>query len=118
MASDRRYPRKARLNELVREIVADELERLVGDDERVPLLTVTHVEVEPDLRHATVLLSSMNEAAEAVLGEVRPELQAAIARQGRLKRTPQLSFAVDPGVTSGQRIEEIIRDLQQGNDDV
>jgi ribosome-binding factor A len=113
---DRRYPRKARLNELLREIVAEELER-VADEDRLPLVTVTHVEVEPDLRHATVLLSSMDESTEEALREVRPRLQAAIARQGRLKRTPQLSFQPDPAVFTGQRIEQIIRDLQQGNDD-
>ena len=113
---DRRYPRKARLNELLREIVAEELER-VADEDRLPLVTVTHVEVEPDLRHATVLLSSMDEGTEEALRDVRPRLQAAIARQGRLKRTPQLSFQPDPAVSSGQRIEQIIRDIQQGNDD-
>jgi ribosome-binding factor A len=108
---DRRYPRTARLNELLREIIAEALEEL--DDERLPLLTVTHVSVESDLRHAKVLLSSMSEEAEEALREVRPQLQAAIARQGRLKRTPQLSFAADPAVSSGQRIEEILKDLER-----
>ena len=37
--SQRQYPRTARLNELVREIVADELEKI--DDERLELVTVT-----------------------------------------------------------------------------
>ena len=43
---DRRYPRTARVNELVREVVAEELERI--DDERLELVTVTGVDVEPD----------------------------------------------------------------------
>jgi ribosome-binding factor A len=111
MTPDRRYPRTARVGELLREIVADELEHLSGADDRLELLTVTHVSVEPDLRHASVLFSSMSEAADEALSEVRPRLQAAIARQGRLKRTPQLSFAVDPAVTSGARVEEILRDI-------
>ena len=113
---DRRYPRTARLNELVREIVADALERLTVDDPELELLTVTHVEVEPDLRHATVFMSSLSEAADQGLREIRPQLQAAIARQGRLKRTPQLSFAADPAVSSGLRVEEILRGLQQHDD--
>jgi len=108
---DRRYPRTARVGELLREVIAEELERVVGDDDQLTLLTVTHVEVDPDLRHATVMLSSMGEPAEQALGEARPRLQAAIARQVRLKRTPQLSFMVDPGVSSGQRVEEILRHL-------
>jgi ribosome-binding factor A len=99
------------VGELLREIIADELERIAGSEDRLELMTVTHVEVEPDLRHATVLLSSMDTDAEEALHEVRGRLQAAIGRQGRLKRTPQLSFAVDPGVSSGERVEEILREL-------
>ena len=109
----RRYPRTARVNELVREVVAEELERLLGDDERLALLTVTHVEVTPDLRRATVLLSSLPEGAEAALQENRARLQAAIGRQARLKRTPQLSFGADPAVATGQRVEELLRALDE-----
>ena len=54
-SSSRRYPRTARVNHVVHEVVADELERI--DDDRLELTTVTGVEVDPDLRHATVWLS-------------------------------------------------------------
>jgi ribosome-binding factor A len=117
---DRRDPRTARLNRLLREIIATELERLSGLDDELPLLTVTHVEVESDLRHATVLFATMDTAVEEALGELRPHLQAAIARQVRMKRTPLLSFAADPAVSSGQRVEEILRHLEKDmrtNDD-
>jgi len=114
---DRRYPRTARVGRLLHEIVADELERITANDESLPLVTVTHVEVEGDFSRATVLLSSMDEATAEALQAHRPRLQAAIARQVRLKRTPQLSFRADPAVSSGQRIEEILRDLNHGNGD-
>ena len=52
-SGSRRYPRTARLNELVREIVAEEIERI--DDERLGFFTVTAVEVDPGLEHAKVL---------------------------------------------------------------
>src|SRR5687768_6157310 len=92
------YPRTARLNELVREIVADELER--ADDDRLELVTVVAVEVEPDLRRAAVYVSSPRgeEADDEVLealGEFRRRLQAAIGRQARLKRVPELVFHPD-----------------------
>ena len=103
--------RMARVNELCREIVADELERL--DDDRLQLVTITHVDVDPDLRHARVEFSSLGEgeeeAAEA-LAENRVRLQKAIARQARLKRTPELRFAVDRFIEYGQRIEDLIRE--------
>jgi ribosome-binding factor A len=107
----RGYPRSARVNEILREVLAEELERLEDTDERFGLLTITAVQCEPDLRHALVLLSSMNEDEEAVLSASRARLQAAISKQVRLKRTPQLSFAADPAVAEGQKIENIIRGL-------
>ena len=107
----RGYARTARVNELCREILADELERI--DDERIELVTVTHVAVDPDLRHATVSYSRLDrdvaEAKEA-LATFRPRLQAAIARQARLKRTPELRFVVDDVLALAERIEDLIRE--------
>jgi ribosome-binding factor A len=99
------------VNELCREILADELERI--DDERIELVTVTHVAVDPDLRRATVSYSRLDrDVAEAgdALAALRPRLQAAIARQARLKRTPELRFVVDDVLARAERIEGLIRE--------
>ncbi|MDQ1438804.1 MAG: ribosome-binding factor [Acidimicrobiaceae bacterium] len=109
----RRYPRAVRVNELLREILAEELELVEDGDERLGLSTITAVDADTDLRRATVFLSSLSEEAAAALVEHRPRLQAAIARQARLKRTPQLSFVPDPGVAQGARVEGILRELRQ-----
>ena len=50
----------------------------------------------------------MAEAAEA-LAVVRPRLQAAIARQARLRRTPELRFVVDDMLLRAERIEDLLR---------
>jgi|SRR5688572_13165695 len=113
IGNSRRYPRTARINEVLREIVADELERRVDEDPRLDLLTVTAVAAEPDLRHATVLLSSLSDEAAEALAQHRVALQAAIGRQVRLKRTPQLAFEADPAVATGQRVEDILRGLTE-----
>jgi ribosome-binding factor A len=105
-----RYPRTYRLNEVLREVLAEEIEQLADSD--TELLTVTGVSVEPGLRSAVVWMSSLPEGAEERLEEQRPALQAAIARQTRLKRTPRLSFKVDPAVVTGNAIEDIIRRIQ------
>jgi ribosome-binding factor A len=109
--SPRGYARTARVNELCREILADELERI--DDERIELVTVTHVAVEPDLRHATVSFSRLDrdvDEASGALAALRPRLQGAIARQARLKRTPELRFVVDDVLARAERIEDLIRE--------
>src|SRR5215207_2783091 len=108
----REYPRTARVNELVREIVAEELERI--DDPRLEWVSVTSVEVSRELSSGVVYFSSLDgpdgdaEILEA-LSDTRVRLQGAIGRQARLRRTPELSFRVDTGVRQGFRVEEILR---------
>jgi ribosome-binding factor A len=115
----RKYPRTARLNELCREIVADELERI--DDERLELVTVTHVRVDPDLRHALVEVSALGEDEdEAIEGleEHRIRLQRAIGSQARLKRTPELRFRMDEVIERGAHIEGIIAVERERSTDI
>jgi ribosome-binding factor A len=111
---ERHYPRTARVNHVIQEVVADELERI--DDSRLELTTVTGVEVEPDLRHATVWLASLSKTGKKALGQHRVRLQAAIGRQMRLKRTPELHFRADPAVETGQRVEDILRGLEENRE--
>jgi ribosome-binding factor A len=113
VTNGRRYPRTARLNELLREIIAEALEQMVDEDERLELVTVTGVSAETDLRRATVFFTSRHEHADVALEEHRTKLQSEINRQARFKRTPQLAFVEDPGVSSGWKIEGILRDLHQ-----
>ncbi len=110
MSDGRRYPRTARVNELVREVVAEELERI--GDERLELVTVTGVDVETDLRRAVVWFTSLTESVDEILAEHRIRLQAAIGRQVRMKRTPELTFRPDPAIVTGRRVEDILRKLQ------
>ncbi|MGA2521710.1 MAG: 30S ribosome-binding factor RbfA [Acidimicrobiales bacterium] len=103
------YPRIARVNEVLREVVAEAIERLADTDDRLRLMTVTAIDTSPDLSRATVYLSSLPEEAAEALSAERAQLQRAIGRQVRMKRTPQLAFAVDPAVVHGTRVEEILR---------
>jgi ribosome-binding factor A len=124
--SARDYPRTARLNHLVHEIVAEEIERI--DDERLGFLTVVGVDVESDLRRATVWYTTLEGGLEGgetpgdaddggddpvveALGDYRVRLQSAIGRQARLKRTPELTFEPDEVIRRAERVETILRDL-------
>ncbi|MDQ6696218.1 MAG: 30S ribosome-binding factor RbfA [Actinomycetota bacterium] len=116
----RDFPRMARVDKLLREILGEELERL--DDDRLDLVTVTAVTCDRDLRRATVYYDNLRgaEADEellAALAELRPRLQAAVNRQARLKCTPELRFEPDLAVRSADRIEQVLRELHQPGDD-
>jgi ribosome-binding factor A len=113
-ATAREYPRTARLNELLREIIGEELERI--DDDRLDVVTVISVDTESDLRRAVVYYDCLDGAAGdedalAALGDARIRLQRAIGRQARVKRTPELRFLPDPAVRSGARIEAVLADI-------
>ena len=119
----RDFPRTARLNHLVHEIVAEEIERL--EDDRLGFFTVVGVEVEPDLRHAVVWYTSLGAAAgegegdaadravAAALEQHRARVQAAIGRQARLKRTPELVFRPDQVIGRAERVDDILRGLDR-----
>ena len=112
MHASRDYPRALRVNEVLRQVIGEELERLADADERLRLVTVVSVEVSADLRAATVFLARMGEEPAAALEERRAQLQRAVGRQVRMKRTPRLEFTVDPAVREGERVEEILRRLR------
>ena len=82
-------------------------------DERLRLLTITSVETAPDLRNATVFLSTLAEEAAEALEERRSQLQGHVGRQMRIKRTPRLSFVADPAVQSGAAVEEALRRIKR-----
>lgn len=101
------------MNEVLREVVAEALEEVSQADERLDLVTVTGVETEPDLRHATVFYSARHAEADTALEEQRVRVQAAIGRQTRMKRTPQLAFVEDPSLREGWKVEQILKDLRE-----
>lgn len=116
-----RYPRTARVGELVREIVAEELARL--DDPRLDMVAITQVSVDRELEQAVVYFDTLAgpegdaEALEA-LGEQRRALQSAVGRQARLRRTPHLVFRPDEVTRGAERIDGILAELgHHGADD-
>lgn len=111
--SQHRYPREARLSTSLREVIADELVRI--DDERLSLVTVTSVDVDPEMNRAIVYFDSLmgEEGDEEILEALhdhRVRLQGAVGKQIRSKKTPILSFRADDAIRAAERIERILHD--------
>ena len=103
------YPRSARLNETLRQIVSEELVRLADTDDRIGFVTVTGVETTEDLRAAIVFLDSLDDETKEALDERRAQIQGSVNAQTRMKRTPKLSFMADPAIAAGDAVEEVLR---------
>jgi ribosome-binding factor A len=106
--------RKRRVNEAIRQVLSDALPDL--KDPRIGFVTVTGVEATRDLQHATVFVSVLGSERErertlAGLEAAHGVLQARVARELRLRRTPVLAFAYDPGVERGVRLTQMIDEL-------
>jgi len=112
--------RMRRVNEAVREVVSEGLVEL--KDPRIGFVTVTGVETSPDLRHARVFVSVLGSEAKrkrslAGLAAAHGVLQARLARELRMKRTPQLAFEYDPTVERGVRMTQLIDELAPEDDE-
>jgi ribosome-binding factor A len=107
--------RPERVAEEFREILAEEIPRL--KDPRIGFVTVTRVDVSPDLRKATIFYSVLGEdrdhrATRAGLRSARPHLRALLGHQVRMKFTPDLEFEEDVGLTQVERITELLRQIE------
>ncbi len=103
-----------RVNEAMREVVSEGVGEL--KDPRIGFVTVTGVETSADLRHARVFVSVLGSEAKRRktldgLAAAHGVLQARVARELRMKRTPQLVFEYDPTVERGVRMTKLIDEL-------
>jgi len=105
--------RMRRVNEAVKEVLSARLAEGLKDP-RIGFVTVTAVETSPDLRRARVFVSVLGDASErdrtlAGLASSHGLLQAEIARELRMKRTPTLQFVYDESIERGMRISELLK---------
>jgi ribosome-binding factor A len=103
-----------RVDEAVKEVLSEGIAEL--RDPRIGFVTVTGVRTSPDLRQAKVFVSVLGSERRRELSLVRLAaahgvLQARLARELRLKRTPQLAFEYDPSVERGVRMTQLIDEL-------
>jgi len=102
------------VNEILREVIADECRNL--KDPRIGFLTITGVSTSVDLRNAnvyyTVLGDEESEAETArALEGAASRVRAAVGGQVRLKYLPKLKFLPDPAARNARRIEDILRQM-------
>ncbi len=106
-----------RVNELLKRAIGEAIrhEFHVGD---AGLITVNDVDVAGDLKSATVFISILGKPEQqkrgiALLEQQRPRIQDLMSRAVVLKYTPKLRFVLDDSVVRGNRVLEIIAELEK-----
>ena len=111
--------RPDRVSEEFREVLAEEIPKL--KDPRVGFVTVTGVDVTPDLRRATVYYTIMGDekqrrATRAGLRSAAGHLRRVLGHEVRLKFLPDLEFAEDTTAVQAGRVDELLRRIHEEDD--
>ncbi|PWU68829.1 MULTISPECIES: 30S ribosome-binding factor RbfA [Gracilibacillus] len=111
------------MNELRANRVAEQMKKELGDivsrkikDPRVGFVTITDVEVTGDLQQAKVFISVFGDEKkrqETLIGLAKAKgfIRSEIGRRIRLRKTPELSFDFDDTIERGNRIEDLLRKI-------
>ncbi len=109
--------RPQRLGDLIQRDLS-ELIRLEVRDPRVGMLTITAVDVSPDLSHAKVLFTVLErQKLDDTLAGLRRSagfLRSQLARRIKLYTTPELRFEYDESVERGDRLSRLIDSTKTG----
>lgn len=113
--------RVERVGQLLREEMARLLRRELSDP-RVERVTITGVDVTPDLRHATVHVRTLGDETpveEAIEGlqSAAGYLRGALGRELRLRRIPEFRFEADRTLERAKRIEALLDEVMPDEDD-
>lgn len=81
----------------------------------LPSISVSDVEITRDMAHAKVFVTALQpeRAKEAMKGlkELTPEIRHELSRAVKMRHTPELHFHYDDSVDRGERIDNLLRDL-------
>jgi ribosome-binding factor A len=110
----------ARVQRVAAEIqaaVADLLLRGKIKDPRIGYITITGVEVSPDLRHARVfysMLGTPEQRAETARGLLAAQgyVRREVSRVVKLRVSPEVVFEFDPSLDEGDKIERLLKEVK------
>ena len=111
---------ESRRQKKVASLIQETLSRLLIEnvqDSRSGLITITKVEMSPDLRTAHVYLTQLGQAIDEsvieTLNSRRGYLRKSVASQTNLKYNPMLIFSIDPSHAYEDKIDKILENLKK-----
>ena len=113
------HKRADRIADLILKELAEVLLRRVKDP-RLTEITLTNVEVSPDLRHAKVyysLLGDEEKRSKAAVGleSARGFVKRELGKRLQLRRMPDISFYFDASLEHGSQIDRLLAELKESD---
>lgn len=108
------YRRTDRLNEVIKEEIAELIVSGEIDDERLKMVTITRVRVSEDLSFADVyysVIGSSWESARKALEDSKKFMEYRMMKDLRIKKIPKLRFFEDRNLEYVERIERILKEM-------
>lgn len=110
--------RPDRVGDQIRQELSELLTRGAVHDPGIGFITLTRVQVSPDLQHARVFYTTLGDEkarreTALALDRATPFLRRHIGGRLRLRRVPELEFRFDQSIEQQDRIEQILRDLHE-----
>jgi ribosome-binding factor A len=110
--------RPDRVGDQIRQELSELLSRGVVHDPGIGFITLTRVQVTPDLQLARVYYTTMGDEkarkdTAKALQRATPFFRRHVGGRLQLRRVPELEFRFDQSVAHQDRIEQIIRDLHK-----
>ncbi|HEX2459688.1 MAG TPA: 30S ribosome-binding factor RbfA [Vicinamibacterales bacterium] len=110
--------RPNRVADQIRQELSELLTRGEVHDPGIGFITLTRVQVSPDLQMARVFYTTLGDAkarqeTARALDRATPFFRRQIGGRLRLRRVPEFEFRFDESVAHQDRIEQILRDLHE-----
>ncbi|MDG5788994.1 30S ribosome-binding factor RbfA [Evansella sp. AB-P1] len=109
--------RANRVGEQIKKELSDIIQRELKDP-RIGFITITAVEVTGDLQQATAFITVYGDDEQRSktlqgLDKAKGFIRSEIGKRVQLRKTPELSFKFDESIERGNRIEELLRNLNK-----
>ena len=108
--------RQARVANIIQECAARFVQQEANTD---PLITITRVDISPDLKRAIIFFTTIPDGKEDValifLKRSGTEMRQFLKENARLKRIPNLDFMLDAGERHRQHIDDVMREIEKSN---
>ena len=114
------FARHRRVSDLIQRELATLIQREV-DSKAFGLITLSAVDVSPDLLNAKVFVTSMNDDCDkqemvATLNDLAGHFRHELAQDSPLRKTPKLQFVFDGSIEHGTRLTALIDSVQSSSD--